>query len=115
MFIIYTSARTKRTLASQAAKKDRSLCAEAVLSLLERYQPPGWQALALDVARRSRLRNNRATTVNDGQPETIGIVFPDGLREEIERVARRNCRSINAEIVHFLEGENVDRNFVNRG
>lgn len=105
MFVIYVTTTTKRRLIQQAAERQRSLSAEVVILLLERYRPDGWEALAADVAHRSRLRNNRPEAIDDGQPETIGLVLPDALRESVQREGRKNYRSLNAEIVHFLEGE----------
>jgi hypothetical protein len=114
VFIIYVETKTKKQLIQQAAQKGRSLCAEVVVLLLEKYRPEGWRDALEDIVDRSRLCNNRATVVNDDRPETIGLAFPEGLREKIEKVARKNCRSLNAEIIHFLEGENERRSHIFR-
>lgn len=102
-FAIWVKTETKRRLIRQAAQNNRSLCAEIALQLLEGYRPEGWEKIYAEVQRRTRLRNNRAVALDDGGPEGIGLVFPAGLRAEVERAARKARRSLNAEITKFLE------------
>lgn len=102
-FAIYVKAATKRRLIKAAEVNNRSLRAEVVLALLAAYRPPGWEATIADVLRRTKLLNNRAVTLDDGELETVGIIFPPGLREAVEAAAKAQRRSLNAEITLFLE------------
>lgn len=102
-FVARVATATKRRLIRQAEQRNRSLCAEVVLLLLEGYQPEGWEKTAASVRAKTGLFNNRATAVDDGAPETVGIVLPAGLRAELEKAARAARRSLNSEIAKFLE------------
>lgn len=67
----------------------------------------GWEEMLANVLSESRLRNDRPTVLDKGELEAVGMVFPPGLRPQIEKAAKAERRSLASEITHFLEDRHI--------
>ena len=102
-FVITVPSDIKRKLLAEAAEAPCSLTTVISVVLLNAYKPQGFELMISDLLTRTRLRNKRARVKVADETQRIGLVIYNELFKFVADRAKKNCRSVNGEILRALK------------